>query len=176
MPQFAVLLRMRMTQRALTVSWEDPKAAVREGAHLSGLEFLQAMIAGRIPRAPMACLMGFELVEAREGFAVFQCRPDEQHYNPRGVVHGGLACTLLDSAMGCAVQTTLAAGVGYTTLELKVNLVRALTTDTGLMRCEGRIVHRGARTATAEGKLLDEAGKLYAHATTTCIVFPAAGI
>ena len=162
-----------MSQRSLTVSWEDPSVATRQGARLSGLDYLQAMIAGRIPRTPMACLMGFELTEAREGFAVFQCRPGERHYNPIGVVHGGLACTLLDSAMGCSVYTTLAAAVGYTTLELKVNLVRALTSDTGLMRCEGRILHRGSRTATAEGKLLDQAGKLCAHATSTCIIFPA---
>ena len=160
-----------MNNRSLTVTWDDPAIAAREGAGLSGLDFLRAMIAGRIPRTPMAALLGFHLVEVREGFAVFKCRPAEQHYNPIGVVHGGLACTLLDSAMGCAVYTTLPAGVGYTTLELKVNLVRALTTDTGMLRCEGRILHKGARTATSEGKLLDEAGKLYAHATTTCILF-----
>ena len=164
-----------MNQRSLTLSWDDPAIARREGSRLSGLEFLQAMIDGRIPRTPMAALLGFQLVEVREGFAAFQCRPAEQHYNPIGVVHGGLACTLLDSAMGCSVYTTLPAGVGYTTLEIKVNLVRALTVDTGMTRCEGRILHRGARTATAEGRLLDEAGKLYAHATTTCILFPAAG-
>jgi uncharacterized protein (TIGR00369 family) len=162
-----------MTQRSVTISWDDPQAAARAGARLSGLDYLQGMIAGRFPRPPMACLLGFDLVEAREGYAVFQCRPGEQHYNPIGVVHGGLACTLLDSAMGCAVNSTLAAGAGYTTLELKVNLVRALKADTGLMRCEGRIVHRGSRTATAEGRLIDQADKLYAHATTTCIIFPA---
>jgi len=131
------------------------------------------MIAGRIPRPPMACLLGFDLVEVGDGYAVFECRPGEQHYNPIGVVHGGLACTLLDSAMGCSVNSTLAAGMAYTTLELKVNLVRPLTMNTGLVRCEGRIVHRGSRTATADGRLIDAAGKLYAHATTTCIIFPA---
>lgn len=164
-----------MNNRSLTITWDDPAIAARKGAGLSGLDFLQAMIAGRIPRTPMAALLGFQLVEVREGFALFQCRPAEQHYNPIGVVHGGLACTLLDSAMGCAVYTTLPVGVGYTTLELKVNLVRALTADTGLLRCEGRILHRGSRTATSEGKLLDEAGRLYAHATTTCILFQSSG-
>ena len=161
-----------MNSRSLTVSWDDPHASARAGALLSGLDYLQGMIAGRFPQPPMACLMGFDLVEAREGFAMFECHPGEQHYNPIGVVHGGLACTLLDSAMGCAVNSTLAAGVGHATLELKVNLVRAMTINTGLMRCEGRIVHGGSRTATAEGRLLDAAGKLYAHATTTCIIFP----
>jgi uncharacterized protein (TIGR00369 family) len=162
-----------MSHRSLTVSWEDPHAAAANGARLSGLDYMKGMIAGRFPRPPMACLLGFDLVEVGEGFAAFECRPGEQHYNPIGVVHGGLACTLLDSAMGCSVNSTLAAGMAYTTLELKVNLVRPLTMNTGLVRCEGRIVHRGSRTATADGRLIDAAGKLYAHATTTCIIFPA---
>jgi uncharacterized protein (TIGR00369 family) len=164
-----------MTSRTLTVTWEDPHQLDRQGRMLNGIDYLRGMIEGKFPKPPMASLLGFDLAEVSDGFAVFECKPGEQHYNPIGVVHGGLACTLLDSAMGCAVNTTLKAGTGYTTLELKVNMVRPLTIDTGLMRCEGRIVHRGRQTATAEGKLLDAAGKLYAHATTTCIILAGPG-
>ncbi|MGO8949973.1 MAG: PaaI family thioesterase, partial [Ktedonobacterales bacterium] len=110
------------------------------------------------------------LLEVDEGRALFVVQPAEYHYNPIGVVHGGLAATLLDSAMSCAIQTTLPAGVGYTTLEIKVNFVRPITLDSGELRCEGKVVHGGSRTATAEGQLLDQAGKLYAHGTTTCII------
>jgi uncharacterized protein (TIGR00369 family) len=101
---------------------------------------------------------------------VFEVTPGERHYNPIGVVHGGLAMTLLDSAMGCSVQTQMPAGGGYTTLEAKTNLVRAITTETGLLRAIGNVVHVGKRIATAEGRLEDKAGKLYAHSSTTCIV------
>ena len=101
---------------------------------------------------------------------MFEVLPGEQHYNPIGVVHGGLAMTLLDSAMGCAVQTHMPAGGGYTTLEAKTNLVRAISANTGTLRAIGTTVHVGNRVATAEGRLVDGAGKLYAHATTTCIV------
>lgn len=160
-----------MSARTLTVSWDDPRAAALEGSKLDGLAYLKRMIEGKHPSPPMALLLGFRLAEVAEGQAVFTCTPGEQHYNPIGVVHGGLACTLLDSAMGCAVDSTLKAGTGYTTLELKINLVRPVTAETGPMRCEGRVVHRGRQTATAEGRLIDAAGKLYAHATTTCMIF-----
>jgi len=160
-----------MSARTLTVSWEDPHAATSEGMRLDGLDYLRGMIEGGFPRPPIAALLDFRLAEAEAGHAVFVCTPGEQHYNPLGVVHGGLACTLLDSAMGSAIHTTLKAGTAYTTLELKVNLVRAVTRETGPLRCEGKIVHRGRQTATAEGRLVDAAGKLYAHATTTCIIF-----
>ena len=119
---------------------------------------------------PIAQLLGFKLVEVEPGHAVFECVPGEQHYNPIGVVHGGLAMTLLDSAMGCCVQTRMPAGSAYTTLEAKTNLVRAITDKTGRLRATGEVVHLGNRIATAEGRLEDAGGKLYAHATTTCIV------
>jgi uncharacterized protein (TIGR00369 family) len=106
---------------------------------------------------------------------VFEFEPAEFHYNPIGVVHGAMAGMLLDSTMGCSVQSTLPAGVGYTTLEFKVNMVRPVTLKTGLMRAEGRVIHVGTRVATAEGKLIDAAGKIYAHATTTCLIFPMSG-
>ncbi len=114
--------------------------------------------------------MDYRLVEVEPGHAVFEATPGEQHYNPIGVVHGGLAMTLLDSAMGCAVQTQMPAGGGYTTLEAKTNLVRAVTSDTGKLRAIGKVLHLGKRIATAEARLEDAAGKLYAHATTTCMV------
>jgi len=164
-----------MSKRSLTVGWDDPMIGARTGASMSGRDYLTALIEGRIPPPPIARLLGFHLARIDEGFAVFECTPGEQHYNPIGVVHGGLACTLLDSAMGCAVHTLLPAGTAYTTLELKINLVRPVTTDTGLLRSEGRIIHAGKRAATAEGKLLDAAGKLYAHGTTTCMIFDPRG-
>jgi uncharacterized protein (TIGR00369 family) len=156
--------------RTRTVSWEDPQALAEAGRGLSGLEYLRKIVAGELPRPPISALMNFGLAELGEGFAVFTVEPAEYHYNPIGVVHGGLAATLLDSAMGCAVHTMLPAGVGYTTLEIKVNYVRALTSETRGVRAEARVVHVGGRTATAEGRVVDEAGKLYAHATTTCLI------
>jgi len=107
-----------------------------------------------------------------EGRVVFEGLPDASFYNPIGTVHGGFAMTLLDSALGCAIFTTLAKGEKWTTLEMKVNLVRPILKDTGLLRAEGRVIHRGRTVATSEGDLKDEGGKLYAHATTTCMIFP----
>jgi uncharacterized protein (TIGR00369 family) len=139
---------------------------------VTGLEFLRAIAAGELPGAPIADLLGFAPVEAEEGRVVFAAVPEQQHYNPIGTVHGGLAATLLDSAMGCAVHSTLPAGVGYTTLELKVNFVRTITSETGRILCEGTVVHRGGRVATAEGRVFAEAdGALLAHGTTTCLIF-----
>ncbi|HLM54754.1 MAG TPA: PaaI family thioesterase [Pyrinomonadaceae bacterium] len=157
--------------RTRTVSWEDPRALAEAGRGVSGLEFLQRVASGELPRPPISALMNFGLAELGEGWAVFTVEPAEYHYNPIGVVHGGVAATLLDSAMGCAVHSTLPAGAGYTTLEFKVNFLRPLTAETGEVRCEARVIHVGGRTATAEGKVVDAAGKLYAHATTTCIIF-----
>lgn len=137
---------------------------------MSGLEFLQRIVSGDLAPPPFAALLNFDLVEVSEGHAAFAVNPAEYHYNPIGVVHGGLAATLLDSAMGCAVHSMLPAGAGYTTLEIKVNFIRAMTAETGRVRCEAKIVHSGARTATAEGRIVDEAGKLYAHGTTTCLI------
>ena len=137
---------------------------------LTGLEFLRAMASGELPRAPIGELMDMFELEVEHGHVVFHGRPGAQHYNPIGVVHGGFAATLLDSSMACAVHSTLPAGVGYTTLELKVNFVRALTAGTGLVHSVGEVVHRGSRVATAQGRLEDAEGRLYAHGTTTCLI------
>ena len=160
----------RTDLRSLAVSWEDPQALAAAARALPGIEFLRAIRDGRLPPPPIAQLLGFRLVEVEPGRAVFEVTPGEQHYNPIGVVHGGLAMTLLDSAMGCCVQTEMPAGVAYTTLEAKTNLVRAITHSTGRLRAIGKLVHLGKRMATAEGRLEDASGKLYAHATTTCMV------
>ena len=138
-----------------------------------GLTFLQAMISGKLPAPPIAETLGFDLVEAEPGKAVFQGVPGFRHYNPLGTVHGGFAMTLMDSCLACAVHTTLKKGEGYTTLEIKVNLVRAITKETGLIRATGRLIHRGRTTATSEGDVRDAAGTLLAHGTTTCMIFPA---
>lgn len=137
-----------------------------------GLAFLRGIIDGRLPVPPMADTLGFRLIAVDKGRAVFEGLPQARHYNPIGVVHGGLAMTLLDSALGCAVHSTLDRGETYTTLEIKVNLVRPITKDTGPVRAEGRIIHRGRSVGTSEGDIKDAGGKLYAHATTTCMIFP----
>jgi len=131
---------------------------------------MEMMASGELPPPPIAATLGFRLVEATPGRAVFECEPAEFHYNPIGTVHAGLATTLMDSAMGLAFVTTLEAGVGWTTLELKANFTRALTIDTGLVRCVGTIIHPGRKVATTEARIEDAEGRLYAHATSTILV------
>ena len=160
-------------KRSLTVTWEDPLAAFAQGRQMPPIEYLRAIRDGRIAPPPIAQLLGMDLVEVEEGRAVFALTPAEQHYNPIGVVHGGIAFTMLDSAMGCTVQSLLPAGKGYTTLEIKANLVRPITLQTGPIRASAKIVHMGRQTATAEGRVEDSQGKLYAHGTTTCIILGA---
>jgi uncharacterized protein (TIGR00369 family) len=157
--------------RTRTFTWEDPTVAAEAARTMSGLDYLHASLSGALPAPPMLYLMGMEAVEFEKGRAVFAVEPAEYHYNTIGSVHGGLACTLLDSAMGCAVHTTLPAGAGYATLELKVNLVRPLTIETGRVLCVGTVIHVGGRIATAEARIEDTEGVLYAHATSTCMIF-----
>jgi len=140
--------------------------------HLSGLEFMQGMLSGRFPPAPIARALKYEMTEVEHGRAVFEGVPEFDFYNPIGIVHGGYAATLLDSCMGCAVHSVLLPGQGYTTLELKINYVRAMSDQTGRVRAQGRVIHPGKRVATAEGHIFDTKGKLLAHGTTTCLVFP----
>jgi uncharacterized protein (TIGR00369 family) len=141
---------------------------------MTGLEMMHAIRAGDAPAPPIAELVGFDLVEVGEGSATFELDPAERHYNPLGTVHGGIAATLLDSAMGCAVHTTLREDEAYTTLELKVNYVRAITEATGRIVAAGSVIHRGGRVATAEARLTDEGGRLLAHATCTCLIMSVA--
>ncbi|HEU4455396.1 MAG TPA: PaaI family thioesterase [Longimicrobium sp.] len=157
-------------ERTRTIEWDDPLAGAERGMRMSGLEYMRALIAGEIPAPPIAHSLGFTLAEVGEGRAVFAMEPAEYHYNPIGVVHGGVAATLLDSAMGCALHTTLPAGVGYTTLELKINYLRPMTRDTGPVRAEATIINAGRTTALVEARLVDSAGKLLAHATSTCMI------
>jgi uncharacterized protein (TIGR00369 family) len=137
-----------------------------------GIGFLSAIIDGALPQPPISDLLGFHLIEAEPGRAAFEGLPETRHYNPIGTVHAGFASSMLDSALGCAIFSTLKKGDTWTTLELKLNFVRALTKDVGPVRAEGRIIHRGRTVATSEGDLRDRGGKLYAHATTTCMIFP----
>ena len=138
----------------------------------TGLDVIRQLMAGE-GTAPIGKLLDFYLVEAQDGHVVFAGKPATSHYNPQGIVHGGYAATLLDSAMGCAIQTRLGAQVGYTTVELKINYVRAMTEATGEVRASGTAVHVGRRLATAEGRLIDAGGRLLAHGSTTCMVFEA---
>ena len=157
--------------RRREIVWQDPLPSAAAGAELSGLEYMRALIEGEIPPAPIGVTMNFTPIEVDDGQAVFQGEPGEEHYNPIGVVHGGYASTLLDSAMGCAVHTTLPAGAAYTTLTIEVKLVRPITRDTGPVRAEAEVVHRGRRQATVEARLVAaETGKLLAHGTSTCMI------
>ena len=160
--------------RSRTVTWHDPLITAAGARARSGLETMEAIRDGVLPPAPIAMLMQFDIRALEEGRVEFGCTLDESVYNPIGVVHGGLAATLIDSATGCAVQSTLEPGVAYTSLEVKVNFARPITRDTGRVLCEGTIVHRGRTIATAEARLVAEAsGKLHAHGTATCLLMAA---
>ncbi len=169
-------MREEQAVRARLRPTDAPRPTLRM-AELSGLEVLNAIFAGELPPPPIGETLDFLPIRMAPGEAVFQGRPQRRHYNPLGTVHGGWFATLLDSAVGCAIHTTLPAGRGYTTLELKVNLVRALTDAVPLVRAEGKVIHAGRQTGTAEGRIVGPDGKLYAHATTTCLIFdlPPAG-
>jgi uncharacterized protein (TIGR00369 family) len=158
--------------RSRTLEWQDPVATAAAGAEMAGIDYLRAVIAGELGRPPISVTMNMEIVELEEGRAVFAGEPGEEHYNPIGVVHGGYAATILDSALGCAVHTTLAAGVGYTSLGLEVKYLRPISRDTGRVLCEGTVVHRGRRQATAEARLTaEDTGKLLATGTSTLMIF-----
>ena len=165
------MMEMDTKARTRTITWDDPMTALTQGASLSGLEFIRAIFDGKLPSPPITATIGFTGGLVEEGKVTFVGEAGEHLYNPIGVVHGGFAMTLLDSAMGCAVHTTVGVGEAYTTLETKVNFVRPITLDTGPVRCEGTVIHRGGTIATAEGRLIAErTGKLLAHGTTTCLV------
>jgi uncharacterized protein (TIGR00369 family) len=170
---------------ATLARWEADEARVRQAlsapgiarpeqiAHLSGLEWFAAIGRGELPSVPIGATMDFVPVEFEHGRFVFQGRPHVRFANPMGTIHGGWIATLLDSCVGCAVHTTLPAGRGYTTAELKISYIRALTPQVGLVRAEGRVINAGRQVGFAEGRLIGPDGKLYAHATTTCVVLAA---
>ena len=162
-------------KRTRQVSWHDPMETAKAGHALAGLDFLKTMLDGKVPPPPICDTLGFILSEVAEGVAVFTSTPAEYHYNPIAVVHGGLAATLIDSATGCAVHSTLPAGLAYTTVNLGVDFLRPITSATGPLRCEGRVVHRGSRIALAEAKVTDAAGKVYAQGKSTCMIFKPGG-
>lgn len=160
--------------RTRTYSWGDPLASFAEGAGMSGVEYLRAMAEGKLPKPPISETLGFDgVADVDEGRVVFTMTPAEHHYNPIGSVHGGVYATLLDSACGCAVQSLLPAGDFYTSLDLSVKFLRGMTKDTGQVQCIGTVTHMGRRTALAEARIIDGNGKLYATATSTCMIFRA---
>jgi uncharacterized protein (TIGR00369 family) len=152
------------------IRWDDPGPALAIVRNSTGLAAMQAWLAGDLPAPPIGKLMNMRLVDVERGRVVFEGEPGEEHYNPIGIVHGGFALTLMDSALGCAVHTTLDAGVGYTTTDTQVRFIRAITTATGVVRCEGTIQHVGRTTAVAHGTLVDRNGKLLATGTSACAI------
>jgi uncharacterized protein (TIGR00369 family) len=158
--------------RTRTYEWEDPELTAAAVGRVSGLEFLRDLAAGRLPAPPVSATLDMTLEEVEFGRAVFSLLPGEEHYNPIGSVHGGVFATLLDSAAGCAVQSTLPAGMAYTSLDLNVKFLRRITVDTGRVRAVGTVLNGGRRTALAEAKLIDDQDRLLAHATSSCLLFP----
>ena len=157
--------------RTRTLSWQDTLAVAAAGARMRGIDYMRALAAGEFPPPPIAVLMNMQPVELEPGRAVFEGEPGEEHYNPIGVVHGGYASTVLDSALGCAVHTTLDLGEAYTTLTLEVKMVRPIGAELELVRAEAEVLYRGRRQATAQAKLTDAAtGKLLAQGTATCMI------
>jgi uncharacterized protein (TIGR00369 family) len=164
-----------LATREKTITWEDPLATATAGAALPGIEFLREMAAGRIPPPPIARLMGFDLGDVSPGAVTFVGVPDESVYNPIGLVHGGYVCTMLDSALGCAVHSTLPVGVGYTSIEIKVNYLRPVHANAGEVRVNGRVTKPGRRVAFAEGEVVDAAGKTLATAQSSLLIMPGPG-
>ena len=156
--------------RTKTVCWHDPLANAERGAGLSGIEHLRAIQSGELPPAPIAELMGFRIASVAPGEVVFACTPDESLYNPIGVVHGGLVCTLLDSVIGCAVQSTLPLGTGYTSIEIKISYLRAVHANTGELRARGWVTKPGRRVAFGEGEVRDADDRLVASGSSSCLV------
>ncbi len=161
-----------MTQRQTTVQWRDPAPALAALPELSGIEFMKKIADGELPGAPIASHFSMDVIEVGPGAITFRCTPDASHYNPIGTVHGGLVCTLLDSALGCAAHTTLPAGMGYTSIEIKVNYLRPVSAGNGALTCRGRVTKPGRRVTFAEGEVVDSEGKVVATATGSLLIFP----
>jgi uncharacterized protein (TIGR00369 family) len=159
------------TSRSRTLVWQDPVPTAAAGATMTGMEYMAAVVEAKVPPPPIAVVMRMRPIEISEGRAVFEGTPGEEHYNPIGVVHGGYAATLLDSALGCAVHTTLEAGVGYTSQGLEAKYVRPITRDTGRVLCTANVLYRGRKQATSEARLIAaDSGKLLAHGAATCMI------
>lgn len=158
-------------QRVHTITWEDPKISARDATSISGLDYLRSIKDGKIKPPPIAMLVGYRIQEVEKGSAIFELEHAEYHYNPFATVHGGIASTLLDTATTAAVLSTLSIGLSCSTIEFKVNFIRPITSKTGVVRCRAKTIHIGSRVATAEGKITDNKGKLYAHAVSTLMVF-----
>ena len=154
------------------MTWQDPMIGASLIGAMSGLEFMQALLDGTIAPPPIITLMNMQLTAVAVGSVTFTCEPDESHYNPIGSVHGGFMCTVLDSVAGCAVQTTLPKGQGYTSLEIKVNYLRPLSVASGTLTAVGTVVKPGSRAAFADARVTDAAGRLVATASSTLLVFP----
>ncbi|GGR06847.1 PaaI family thioesterase [Streptomyces aurantiogriseus] len=158
--------------RTRTYQWEDPAILAEAAGRMAGIDFLRELQAGRLPGPPINYAIDFALEEVEPGRAVFSLTPGEEHYNPIGSVHGGIFATLLDSAAGCAVQTTLPQGMAYTSLDLTVKFLRRITVETGTVRAIGTVVSKGRQTALAQAQLVDAKDRLLAHATSSCLLFP----
>ncbi|MFF0085288.1 PaaI family thioesterase [Streptomyces canus] len=158
--------------RTRTYQWDDPAISAEAAGRMAGIDFLREVQAGRLPPAPISRTVDFALDEVEPGRAVFSLTPGEEHYNPIGSMHGGVFATLLDSAAGCAVQTLLPQGMAYTSLDLTVKFLRRVTVDTGPVRAIGTVINKGRQTALAQAQLVDEADRLLAHATSSCMLFP----
>ncbi|HEX5859631.1 MAG TPA: PaaI family thioesterase [Microbacterium sp.] len=157
-------------ERSRSITWDDPKPPLAASRDLDGLAYLRALLAGTYPPPPISRLMNFWIVSADPGEAVFECEPGEYHDNPLGMVHGGLACTLLDTVVGCAAHTTLPKGVGYTSIDLNVSYLRPITSASGVIRATGRVVKGGQRVIFASGEIQDAAGRTLATATSSLLV------
>jgi len=170
------MTQTQVSTRTRTYSWSDPTINASALGRLSGLETLRKMVAGELPAPPVMHTLGMDRIEVDEGRVTVVMRAQEFHYNPLGTVHGGILATLLDTATGCAVHTTLPAGTGYTSLDLTTKFLRPVTVDSGELRCEGTVISRGRTVALAEARLLDAEGRLLAHATSSCLLFDLNGV
>jgi uncharacterized protein (TIGR00369 family) len=157
--------------RSKTVTWYDPGPSTAKGLSMAGIDYLRAMADGVLPTPPIGSLMQFDITEVDNGRVVFTCRPDESAYNPIGAIHGGLICTLLDSVTGCAVHSTLPQGRGYTSIEIKVNYLKAVRLSSGPLTATGTVVKSGSRVGFAEGVVTDESGAVVATASSTLLIF-----
>ncbi|MBO9675663.1 MAG: PaaI family thioesterase [Sphingobacteriaceae bacterium] len=157
-------------ERSRTITWDDPMKGAKEAMQMDGIAYLQAMSSNKLPLPPLLYTLDFSVSLIETGNVVFEFTPQEFHYNPIGTVHGGVITAILDSAMGCSVHSLLPAGKGYTTLELKVNFLKAITIKTGKLKTLGKVINLGGRTALVEAQLLDEHDTVYAHAVSTCLI------